>query len=878
MRKKEPNNIVSQDETNDEIKNNKTKNKSGNMFLRILKYVFITFTILGIIGASLAAGLIYGVVKDLKPVNYNNIYELLDQSSYIYDEEGQLIVKLHYQENRDIISIENIPKDIQNAFVAIEDERYYSHNGVDIRRLFGALVHDIKTMSKAQGASTITMQLAKNLYTSNDRSFTRKIKDLYYALQMEDVLSKDKILEAYLNTAALGRGTHGVQAASQKYFSKDVNELSIAESAMIAGVTKWPTKYSIYKTSKLDGTEDFSDIHRLKNNLIFMGKSANTPPLTQVEINAINKLKEHNIIDASQHKRLMEQKDLIRKAVLNPESKKRQETVLFKMHQLGYITDSEYQEAKNEKIIVNKGKEMAEDISSYFVDIVKNEVIDELVLNGFSKSEASDLLYEGGLRIYSTMSLDIQNILEKEYEDSKNFPGTFTDDNGNLQPQSSMVVMDNQTGQVKALIGGRNFKGSMLYNRATNPRQPGSAIKPLAVYLPAIKSGFSPSTIVDDLPMYNRSGQLWPKNWDNRYKGLTTVRELLRNSSNSGTVELAKMLGDNHPQSISIMLSTLEDLGFSTIVRAKDNKRVNDENFSLTLGGMSKGVTPLELTAAYSAIASEGVYTKPIFFTRVENSNGDVILQSEKNQKEIASKQEAYVITNLLEDVVNNGTGRRAKLKNMATAGKTGTTSAKKDAWFVGYSPYYTAATWIGVDSPKPLREGSKISAMLWKKVMDQIHSNLESKSFVQPTGIVRSTICTESGKLVTDICKTDPRHTVRSEIFIRGTQPKDYCTTHVVKEVNSDNGLLANEFTPIDKRVFKTFIQRTVPFIPTQGRKVPEDLIYQVPTVSDSLEMQIQQSPDGVVPSTNPEENNQTENQIMDEDNPAVDPWLMGN
>ncbi|SHH54141.1 transglycosylase domain-containing protein [Tepidibacter thalassicus] len=754
----------------------KSKENKNKKKISIFRTVLLTFIILFITGTACGLGIIFGVIKNAPAIDPNNIEDMLDESSFIYDKNGNLIEKVHGTNFRSIVTLDKIPKHLQNAVISIEDERFYEHNGIDIKRIFGALWYDLRTLSKAQGASTITQQLAKNMYTSSEKTLTRKIKDAYYALEIEKHLSKDEILQTYLNTFYLGRGAVGVQAAAQTYFSKDVSELTLAECAMIAGITKNPSKYSPYITARLDGSENLDEI---KNLLVFYPKTPNTTPASEVEKNMFKKLLSKGLIDNFQYDQLAKEQIVVRKAILNPESKKRQELILKKMLELGYITESEYEEAKNEPIVIKIGNKKASNVSSYFVDLVKDEVIDALIKKGFSEDEARDMLYNGGLRIYSTMDMNMQKILEKEYQNNANFPGTFKDKNGNIQPQSAMVIMDYHTGEVKALVGGRMLGGSKLFNRAVNPRQPGSSIKPLAVYLPALDNGMTAATLIEDSQenfKYTYPNNWKPKNYANRYRGVITLREAVQHSSNVCSVKTAEMLSSSLYSSIEMMIDYLKNLGISTIVTTPGH---NDKTFSaLTLGGMTKGITPLEMTAAYGAIANKGTYIKPIFFTKIEDSNGKILLQSKQIKHKIVSPQTAYIMTDILTSVVTSGTGRRARLSNMPVAGKTGTTSDNHDAWFAGYTPYYVAATWIGNDWNQSLKKGSSMAVSLWKKVMSQIHSNLPRKSFERPSDIIQKTICLESGNLATHFCEK-----TKTEIFVKGTEPSEYCEIHTQQE-----------------------------------------------------------------------------------------------
>ncbi|OPJ56729.1 transglycosylase domain-containing protein [Alkalithermobacter paradoxus] len=810
-------NPKNEDSKDKDKRKDKKKDKNNKKKISVLRVALIVFIVLSISTIAVGAGIVGGVIRTTKPIDPNNLDQMLDDSSFIYDKDGNLVDTLHGSTFRTIVSLDQIPKDLQNAFIAIEDERFYRHKGIDIRRIFGAAIHNLRTGSK-HGASTITQQLAKNVYLSNEKTYTRKIRDAYYAIQLERTLTKDQILEAYLNIAGLGRGAVGVQAAAHTYFSKDVSELNLAESALIAGITRFPSRYSAYVTERFDGTEDFDTVQ-----FVTYPRTPNTEPATDVEKEAFKKLLSHRRITPGQYDELIKENLVIRKAVFNPVSKSRQEVVLMKMLELGYITQEEYDEAKNHEIEIKVGTKRDEGISSYFVDTVKDEVIDALIRNGYNEDEARDVLYKGGLRIYSTMDRNIQNILEQEYDNDRNFPGTFRDENGNIQPQSAMVIMDHSTGEVRGLVGGRKITGSKIYNRASNPRQPGSAIKPLSVYLPALDMGYSPGTAVDETPMFNEKGELWPRNYNNRYRGFTTVRELVRDSSNVGAIKLSQMLSTSDSNSINTMLDYLEKLKISTI-----NKR-NDSNFAaLALGGMYRGITPLDLTAAYGAIANQGTYIKPIFFTKVETASGEVIIENKQIKHTVTTPQVSYLLTDILTDVVNRGTGTRAKLPNMPVAGKTGTTNSNYDAWFVGYTPYYVGATWIGNDMNKRLNEGSPMASRLWSKVMSRVHAELERRNFERPSGIVDVTICTVSGKLPSDLCSHDERNVIRREMFISGTEPRDTCDVHVAVQVDKENNLLITENTPEENIVTRVFIRRLIEI--TRG-PYPEDYKYQVPT-----------------------------------------------
>lgn len=810
-------------------KNTKKKKKKKINFLKLFSLILAFVIIIGTV-STLAMALV--VIKTAEPIDPTKISEQLDESSFIFDDKGVLIEKISNGEYSSVVPLQQIPKDLQNAVVAIEDERFYEHNGVDIKRVFGALWYDIKTMSLAQGASTITMQVAKNLYTTMDKTWTRKLKDIYYAVELEKVLSKNQILHAYLNTIGLGRGTRGVQAAAHVYFNKDVSELNLAENAMIAGITKNPYKYSVYITAPITINDDFNNMQ-----VSLIPSNEDTPEPTNEDLQVYSTLLNKGLISNLEYNQLLKNDFYVRKAVLNPDSKERQEVVLKMMLKNNYITEAQYNEAVSYPIEVKLGKKKQTNISSYFGDKVKEETITALKSVGYSDEDANEILYSGGLRVYSTLDSRIQGILEDEINNPSNFPGSRVDSDGIPQPQVASVIMDQYTGQVKALVGGRGISGSRIYNRALNPRQPGSSIKPLAVYLPALENGFTAASGIVDEPIKNEKGQYWPKNYG-RYDGPTTLRNLVIKSSNVGAVQVAQKLGP------SKMIDYLKNMGFSTLVTRSDNSSINDENLSLALGGMSKGVTPLDLTAAYAAVANAGTYTKPVFITKIENASGTVLYENKTETRQIASPQAAYIMTDIMKDVVNRGTGGRARVQNMVTVGKTGTTNDEKDIWFSGYTPYYTSALWIGEDQPKDLNKTSDVPSRLWSRIMTRVHENLPSKSFDVPSGLTNATVCQETGLLAGPNCSRK-----YSELFMSGTVPSKVCDNHtpIVTEGLLDDESIENAAE--DDKKDKPETEETQPPVDNPTDTEP-------PVDNPSTEQG--ESTEPSVPETPPQNNNQ--------------------
>ncbi|MCR4674213.1 MAG: PBP1A family penicillin-binding protein [Lachnospiraceae bacterium] len=776
----------------------KARKKIGISFVKTL---LICIAIIAVVGLGAAAFYVTSLINKLPDVSTIDISPE-GFSTTIYDNDGNEIENLASSgANREYVSLEQIPEDLQHAFVAIEDSRFYDHNGIDIQGIIRAVAVDIVNIfsgsQASQGASTITQQLLKNNYFTTWTSETtlkeridRKIQEQYLAIQLEKVTSKDEILENYLNTINLGQNTLGVQAASERYFNKDVSELTLSEAAVIAGITQNPSKYN---------------------------------PITNPDENA-----------------------------------KRRKKVLQNMLDQGYITEAEYNEALEDDVydriqIINN--EIDTSSTSYFVDALTDQVIDDLMeQKGYTETEAYQKLYSGGLTIYSTQDSDIQSIVEEEINNTDNYAtdakvsftyrltitkadGTYENyseqtmlsyyqskdssysinfnseeeaqaaidaykaelmeegdtisESGEsviftLQPQAAMTVMDQSTGYVVALVGGRGDKaGSKTLNRATGiTRQPGSTFKVLAAYAPALDAGgLTLASVQDDAPMTYANGTSL-SNYDNNYRGFTNIRTAITNSINVVTVKTLTQIGT------SLGYDYVEKFGISTL-------DTGDNNQALALGGITNGVTNLELTAAYATIANSGDYNKPVFYTQVLDYNGDVLLDNTTNTStEVLKDTTAWLLTNAMEDVMTSGTGTRANISNMAVAGKSGTTTKDRDTVFCGYTPYYTASIWGGYDDNSP-QSSTVYSKNIWREVMSRIHENLEYKDFTKPSGIVQVAVCSKSGLLPVDgVCNCDPRGSmVYTEYFAEGTQPTETCDHHVSATICNDSGMIANEY-----------------------------------------------------------------------------------
>lgn len=571
-----------------------------------------------------------------KPDLANDI--LPPASSQIYDINGNEIANVHAAENRRPVKIEQVPKDLQNAFVAVEDNRFYEHSGVDPRGIMRALYANIRGRGVSEGGSTITQQLAKNAYLTQDRTITRKIQEVFLALQLERQYTKQEILEMYLNQIYFGQGAYGVQAAAQTYFGKDVDKLTLNECAMLAGIPKSPNYYS----------------------------PANNMQAAQA-----------------------------RKAV-----------VLDQMAKYGYIANSQAQKTKQEQLTLVKPVAKEKDnTAAYFIDYVTQTLIDKY---------GADAVYKEGLKIYTTLDMDMQKAAEAAV---KKLPTYRTDGNGVQQPQAAIVAIDPHNGYIKAMVGGR---GTDQFNRATMAvRQPGSAFKPF-VFAAALEEHFTPNTVINDAPI--DIGGWRPQNDSGSFSGKVTMREVAQHSINVPTVKIAQKIGIDKP------IYYAQAMGISTFVL---DGAQNDKQLATALGGMTKGVTPLEITSAYGTFANKGVHVEPVVIVKVLDRNGKVLEQSEPKQNSVISANSAAELTDMLQTVIKNGTGRKADIGRSA-AGKTGTTSNYHDAWFVGYTPDLVAGVWMGNDDNTPMRGvmGGQLPAEIWKAFMQKALAQTPAKNF----------------------------------------------------------------------------------------------------------------------------------------------------
>lgn len=799
----------------------------------------------------------FTVIANTPKIDPDNIYDYLPESSVLLDDQGEVIESLYLDgSNRTNISYDEMPEDLINAVVAIEDKTFWKHHGFNITRIFGAIKESLTSGGGISGTSTITQQLARNVYlseTKSVRSLSRKISEAYYTVILESNLTKEEIMEAYLNSIYLGNNSYGVQSAAQSYYNKDAKDLDLVECVSLAALPKAPDSYALVK--KRDAAEGDA------------GLEENQPII-------------------------YENSDYI--YYYNGDaSKDRREATLRLMEEQGYITAEEHEKAlatdlKDKLDVVASS---ASSGTSYFVDYMIEQVTDDLIEKyNYTAQEAREKIYSGGLRIYTSLNSKAQKAVEDAFANNYNFPsntninydgngniigsngqitlydydnyfnseGTFTlskseykesdgnlillagkrlnfystsyngvqdyniefkdmyefkdgalysieggvinvpaqykslDEDGNLvidssffgskdqtkgffvksgdnytvdkscytlrasvrQPQAAMVITDYKTGEIKAMVGGRGTSGRMLYNRAINPRQPGSSIKPLAIYSSALQQGYeaaeagtpmsftefdsktnskyygdywTASSGINDAPIkYN--GKDWPKNWYDGYKGEMTMRKAVEQSVNTTAVRVYQQVGSDYA------IEQLKKFGISTVV---EDGSVNDKNPSaLALGGMTKGISPLEMSGAFGTIANGGTRVDSITYTKVEDKHGELMLETDPQSTEVLDEGVAFVTQDILRTTVTNGIAANAQVSGQTTAGKTGTTSDSMDIWFCGFTPQYSAALWIGNDVNITIDATSDAVASLWSTIMTKATSGMDGSLKSQPDNV----------------------------------------------------------------------------------------------------------------------------------------------
>lgn len=627
------------------------------------------------------------------------------RSSVLDDSGAEILTLMGEGSNRIYAALEEIPEDLMKAVVAIEDERFYDHPGIDLQGIARAAYRNLNAGRITEGASTITQQLIKNNVFSDwtqERTVMdkvcRKLQEQLLALQLERRESKDWILENYLNTINFGSGTWGVKTAAMRYFGKDVSELTLSECAVLAAIPKSPTGYN---------------------------------PLNHPENNG-----ERRIL------------------------------VLDKMLELGMISREERDEAAAdpvyERIQQDHTPAVGTEVYSYFEDALLYQLVEDLEsARGCSEEEAWNLLYRGGLTIYSTQDSELQKLCETEV----NREAWYSSD-----AQISLVIMEPETGQIKALVGGRGEKESSLtLNRAVSSvRQPGSTIKVVGTYAAALDRGEATlGTVYDDAPYAYRDGTVI-RNASGTYKGRTTVRQAIVDSVNVVALKCF------HNTGLDAVFSRLQQFGFSHLTDA-------DRLEALALGGTHGGVTNLELTAAYSAIANQGVYLEPVYYTKVLDREGRLLLSGTPEERVVLQPATAALLTEAMESVMTEGTGVSASFSGMSLAGKSGTTTGMKDLWFVGYSPYYACGIWGGYDDGSAQSSGAYVKS-IWRAVMQQAHEGKVYKAFDGVDALTSATICTKCGDLaVKGLCDdTVQGDMTQLEYYASGTEPTERCHCHV--------------------------------------------------------------------------------------------------
>lgn len=658
-------------------------------------------------------------------------------------------------ENRIWADLEQIPKDLQKAVVAIEDKRFYKHKGVDWHGTARAIFSTIFGGS-VQGGSTITQQLVKNVTGDNQNTVKRKVMEIYRAQELEKRYEKDEILEAYLNEVYFGYSCYGVVTASLKYFNKDVSELSLAECASLVAITNNPSLYDPLQT-------DWGLENNRTRQLLVLGAMLEQGKIDQATYDAA---KEENVVFSNGYTILGGRVDV--------DTDKKDDT----------DTDGGDEQPEEET-------ETATSSQSYFTDAVIEDVAAALVEKyGLTDStnpvtgevttafeQGVNMVYGKGYKIYTTQNPDYQKIAEEVCTDTSNLPytSTYTNSYGEKeteQLQVGMTIVDPYTGYVVAMVGGAGVKQyDRGWNWATSARQCGSAIKPISVYAPALDDGtINGASTIDDYPVMVLNGSVYPKNANGRYKGLTPLHTAIARSTNTCAVRVVQEYGTS--RSYDFMTNKL---GFTTLT-SQDAQQVGN----MGLGGLDRGVTTEEMAAAFAAFANEGIYTAPRTFVRVEDADGNVILENEAKAAVAMKDTTAALMNSLLQEVINGGTGYEGRISGMHVAGKTGTTNNDQDRYFVGYTPYYSCAVWVGYVHNQRIVASGNPAASMWQKVMSRIHADLPDKDFFSCSGLTYVKVCADSGLLATDSCAEDCRGSrVYSALVAADNAPSAYCNMH---------------------------------------------------------------------------------------------------
>ena len=701
------------------------------MLKKTSQLIIISILLIIALGFGVGVGLLAWIFKTAPDVSQLSKYKP-SEATTVLAEDGRTITNL-YVENRIYVPLSKIPMDLQNAVIATEDRNFWEHHGINLWAIFRAIYIDIKTMSKAQGASTITQQLARAVALTQKKTLVRKIQEAYVAIQLERMYTKEEILTMYLNQIFFGHSAQGVQTAAQQYFGKDVDKLTLPECAMLAGILRSPNRLSPY------------------NDL-------------------------QSAID-------------------------RRNTVLNLMVEENYISREVAQKAKTAPVKLGGLKKMGDgNKAGYFVRYVRDKAIQMF---------GADTVYRGGLKIYTTLDYDMQKAAENAIANAINsktgYIPTITRKGSatEAQPQLSVLTIDPRNGHIKAMVGGR---GDDKFNRTTQAlRQPGSAFKPF-VYATALEAGYSPGDVIDDFLSYNDPSKSvpWPTNYNDTYSGWITLRYALAHSVNVATVRLLNKIG------VDNTMKLIERMNITSLVKTGTH---NDRNLSLGLGGLTKGVSPIELAGAYSVFANKGIYSEPVAILRVEDTDGQVLYQANPTKKIVLKEDVAYMMTDMLRSVVTSGTGKSAAISGWPVAGKTGTTSDAKDAWFVGYVPSAVTTVWIGEDNPRAMYYKSNSitssdAAHLWHDYMSEALKNRPVEHFEKPGNIVGVKIDPATGKLPNNYTPN-----AVTDIYRAGTEPTEVEQLHqptVRVSVDTQTGQLATNNCPPAQVAQLTYQQTT--------------------------------------------------------------------
>lgn len=721
---------------------------------KLTRFALLFLVIAMVTGVVTGGGLLVYSLATMPVYNPGNLDA--DAASKVYDINGELITNIHAEENRTIVPLDKIPLHMQQAVLAMEDARFYDHFGFDLKGIARGLLRTV-TGKRLEGGSTITNQLAKMAFLTADRKLTRKIQEFFVSLRLERDYTKEEILEFYLNRLFLGGSAYGVQEASLYYFGKDVSELNVAESAMIAGIISAPNAYSPY----------------------------------------VN----------------MERAKIKQKEALN------------NMVRFDFISEEQRQDAEGYQIaLANKQPKNQAPVGSYFVSYVREQAIELLMKHqGYSRSQAQDAIYRDGLTINTTLDLRMQKAAEKamnEGLDAWLIPllGNLkneTNAKGILQPQSGVILLDVKTGGIRAMIGGRDYLNDQ-HNRTVQllKQQPGSAIKPLTVYGPALERGASAATIIDDVPIFDNpaTNSPYPINYDGTYKGLVTLRYAWQQSLNVPAWKIAK------ENTVERMLEFAKRLGITTLVESPINGADDRNLAALAIGGVTKGVIPLEMARAYGAIANKGVLNNDFAVVNIKDSQGRTLYEYRPQSTVVLSEEVAYMMTDIMQDVVNYGTAHFVRSLGGyqgPAAGKTGTTNYNREAWFVGYTPELAAAVYIGHDdnttgklagdpgNPNakgrlPGGSSSYISAAIFGRMMNYISAEVPGAGTFyesRPADIVGPiAVDKRTGMLAGPDC---PESDIVYEEFIKGTEPTEVCDQHIIVNICTEHGQLATSYCP---------------------------------------------------------------------------------